>query len=81
MRDTFEVAEKLLGEGLPVKRHFRYLLVGAQRGRGGGAGQAARGRGAGGKPHRRPREPDDMPLPSFVNLAAFKPGFLRDLGL
>ena len=25
--------------------------------------------------------PDDMPLPSFVNLAALKPGFLRDLGL
>jgi hypothetical protein len=25
--------------------------------------------------------PDDMPLPTFVNLGAFKPGFLRDLGL
>jgi len=25
--------------------------------------------------------PDDMPLPAFVNLAAYKPGFLRDLGL
>ena len=25
--------------------------------------------------------PDDMPLPAFVNLSALKPGFLRDLGL
>ena len=25
--------------------------------------------------------PDEMPLPTFVNLAAYKPGFLRDLGL
>ena len=25
--------------------------------------------------------PDDMPLPTFVNLSALKPGFLRDLGL
>jgi hypothetical protein len=25
--------------------------------------------------------PDDMPPAEFVNLAALKPGFLRDLGL
>jgi hypothetical protein len=25
--------------------------------------------------------PDDMPLPAFVNLSALKPGFLRDLSL
>ena len=82
IRDTHELAEKLRGEGLPVKRRFRYLLVGAptedeaiELGKRlesevpDGAHVGVRG------------NPDDMPLPSFVNLAALKPGFQRDLGL
>jgi hypothetical protein len=82
IRDTFKLAEQLRLEGLPVKRHFRYLLVGAtseddavELGKRledevpDDAQVGVRG------------NPDDMPLPAFVNLAAFKPGFLRDLGL
>jgi hypothetical protein len=82
IRDTHQLAEQLRLEGLPVKRRFRYLLVGApteddavvlgQRLEGEvpeGASVGVRG------------NPDDMPLPTFVNLAALKPGFLRDLGL
>jgi hypothetical protein len=82
IRDTFKLAEQLRLEGLPVKRHFRYLLVGAtseddavELGKRleaevpDDAKVGVRG------------NPDDMPLPAFVNLAAFKPGFLRDLGL
>jgi hypothetical protein len=82
IRDTLSVAEKLRGEGLPVKRRFRYLLVGAASEDDAvelgkrleeevpeGSHVGVRG------------NPDDMPLPSFVNLAALKPGFLRDLGL
>ena len=82
VRDTHDFAEQLRLEGLTVKRRFRYLLVGAtteddatELGRRledevpEGARVGVRG------------NPDDMPLPAFVNLAAFKPGFLRDLGL
>jgi hypothetical protein len=82
IRDTQKVAEQLRLEGLPVKRRFRYLLVGATSEDDAtelgkrleeevpeGARVGVRG------------NPDDMPLPTFVNLAALKPGFLRDLGL
>lgn len=82
VRDTHTVAEKLRGEGLPVKRRFRHLLVGAaseddavelgqrlERELPEGTKVGVRG------------NPDEMPLPAFVNLSALKPGFLRDLGL
>ena len=82
VRGTHDLAEQLRLEGLPVKRRFRYLLVGATTEDDAtelgkrledeapeGARVGVRG------------NPDDMPLPAFVNLAAFKPGFLRDLGL
>jgi hypothetical protein len=82
VRDTFKLAEQLRLEGLPVKRRFRYLLVGAnseddavelgkrlEEEAPDDARVGVRG------------NPDDMPLPAFVNFGAFKPGFLRDLGL
>ena len=82
IRDGHALAEQLRLEGLPVKRRFRYLLVGTTTEDDAsdlgkrledevpeGARVGVRG------------NPDDMPLPAFVNLAAFKPGFLRDLGL
>jgi hypothetical protein len=82
IRDTFKLAEQLRLEGLPVERHFRYLLVGAtseddavELGKRLEAEVPEGGRvGIRGNP-------DDMPIPAFVNLAALKPGFLRDLGL
>jgi hypothetical protein len=82
VRGTHDFAEQLRLEGLPVKRRFRYLLVGATTEDDAtelglrledevpeGARVGVRG------------NPEDMPLPTFVNLAALKPGFLRDLGL
>jgi hypothetical protein len=81
IRDTHALAQQLRLEGLPVKRRFRYLLVGATteddavelgkrlEGEVPDARIGVRG------------NPDDMPLPTFVNLSALKPGFLRDLGL
>jgi hypothetical protein len=82
VRGTHDLAEQLRLEGLPVKRRFRYLLVGATTEDDAtelglrledevpeGARVGVRG------------NPEDMPLPTFVNLAALKPGFLRDLGL
>jgi len=82
IRDTADLARRLRLEGLAVKRRFRYLLVGAtseddatQLGKRLEEEVPAEARiGIRGNP-------DDMPLPSFVNLAALKPGFLRDLGL
>jgi hypothetical protein len=82
IRDTHQLAEQLRLEGLPVKRRFRYLLVGAPTEDDAVVlglrleGEVAEGASVGVRGN-----PDDMPLPTFVNLAALKPGFLRDLGL
>jgi hypothetical protein len=82
VRDGHDLAKQLRLEGLSVKRRFRYLLVGAVSEDDAielgtrlkdevpeGARVGVRG------------NPDDMPDPVFVNLAALEPGFLRDLGL
>jgi hypothetical protein len=82
VRETIPLAKKLREEGLPVKRRFRYLLIGAdteddavelgKRLEGEVPDDAHVGiRG----------NPEDMPLPQFVQLGSLKPGFLRDRGL
>jgi hypothetical protein len=82
IRDTFKLAERLRGEGLPVKRRFRYLLVGATtEDRAIELGKRLEGEVSEGAHVGVRGNPDDMPLPAFVNLSALKPGFLRDLGL
>jgi hypothetical protein len=82
IRDGHALAEQLRLEGLPVKRRFRYLLVGATT----EDDATELGKRLEGEVPEDTRvgirgNPDDMPLPSFVNLAALKPRFLRDLGL
>jgi hypothetical protein len=80
--DTHDLADKLRKEGLPVKRRFRYLLVGApSEDEAIEVGKRLEGEVPEGSHVGVRGNPDEMPLPSFVNLAAFKPGFLRDLGL
>jgi hypothetical protein len=82
VRDGHALAQKLRGEGLPVKRHFRYLLVGADSEDGAiELGERLEGETPEGARIGVRGNPDDMPLPTFVNLSALKPGFLRDLGL
>jgi hypothetical protein len=82
IRDTFELADRLREERLPVKRRFRYLLVGApSEDEAVELGKRLEGEVPEDSHIGVRGNPDDMPLPSFVNLAAFKPGFLRDLGL
>jgi len=82
VRDGHALAEKLRGEGLPVKRHFRYLLVGApSEDKAVEIGERLEGETPEGARIGIRGNPDDMPLPAFVNLSALKPGFLRDLGL
>ena len=79
---THEVAEQLRAEGLPVKRRFRHLLVGADSEDDAiELGKRLEGEVPAGTRVGVRGNPEDMPLPSFVNLAALKPGFLRDLGL
>lgn len=82
VRDGHDLAQKLRGEGLPVKRHFRYLLVGApSEDKAVELGQRLEGEAPEGARIGVRGNPDDMPLPAIVNLSAYKPGFLRDLGL
>ncbi|HKH22843.1 MAG TPA: hypothetical protein VKA88_04410 [Solirubrobacterales bacterium] len=82
VRDTFELADRLRGEDLPVKRRFRYLLVGTTTEEAAiELGRRLEGEVPDGAHVGVRGNPDDMPLPAFVNLAALKPGFLRDLGL
>ena len=82
IRDTFKVADQLRNENLPVKRRFRYLLVGADTEDDAvELGKRLEGEVPEGSTVGVRGNPDDMPLPAFVNLAAYKPGFLRDLGL
>jgi hypothetical protein len=82
VRDTLTVANKLREEGLPVKRRFRYLLVGATTEESAvELGKRLEGEVPEGSRVGIRGNPDDMPLPTFVNLGALKPGFLRDLGL
>ena len=77
-----EVAEKLRGEGLPVKRRFDHLLVGVDSEDDAiELGKRLEGEVPAGTRVGVRGNPEDMPLPAFVNLAALKPGFLRDLGL
>jgi hypothetical protein len=82
IRDTFRLADQLRDESLPVKRRFRYLLVGADTEDDAiELGKRLEGEVPEGSTVGVRGNPDDMPLPAFVNLAAYKPGFLRDLGL
>jgi hypothetical protein len=82
VRDTVPLAKKLREEGLPVKRRFSYLLVGApSEDAAVELGKRLEGEVPEGSHVGVRGNPDDMPLPAFVNLAALKPGFLRDLGL
>ena len=82
IRETFPLAKQLREEDLPVKRHFRYLLVGATTEESAiELGKRLEGEVPEGSHVGIRGNPEDMPLPAFVNLSALKPGFLRDLGL
>jgi hypothetical protein len=82
IRDGHAIAEKLRGEGLPVKRHFRYLLVGAtSEDKAIEIGKRLEGEVPEATRFGVRGNPRDMPNPTFVNLSAYKPRFLRDIGL
>ena len=82
LRTSKEFAKRLAGEGLHVKRRFRYLLVGAlteelaiELGKRIEA-EAPEDSHVGIRAN-----PEGVPLPAFVMLGSMKPGVVRDLGL
>ena len=83
LRSTRELGDELIKQGLPVKRRFKYILVGAET----EEKAIELGKGLEGKvpedAHVGIRgNPDDMVTsPGFILLGSLKPGFMRDLGL
>ena len=81
-RSTRELAEKLRGQGLPVKRRFKYLLVGQPtEEKAVELGRSFKGNVPDGSHVSVRGNPHDMPSPGFVLLGSLKPGVMRDLGL
>lgn len=82
LRDTFELAHRLEERGLPVKRRWRYVLVGTDTQEGATQlgeelrAEAPEGSGVGVRAN-----PEKLPHPGFVQLGSLEPGALRDLGL
>jgi hypothetical protein len=82
VRDGHALVQRFRDEGLPVKRHFKYLLVGVNTEDDAvELGKRLEGEAPEGSRIGVRGNPRDMPNPTFVNLSALKPGFLRDLGL
>lgn len=81
-RSTRELAEELRGRGLPVKRRFKYLLVGqATEEKATELGRSFEGKVPEGSHVGVRANPRDMPAPGFILLGSLKPGVMRDLGL
>jgi hypothetical protein len=82
VRTTRELARELIQRGLPVKRRFRYLLVGAPTEQEAiELGKSLEGRVPEGSHVSVRGNPEDVPTPGFIWLGSLKPGVMRDLGL
>ncbi|MGZ5313757.1 MAG: hypothetical protein ACXWW8_01210 [Solirubrobacterales bacterium] len=77
-----EFAERLRGEGWPVKRRWRYVQVGMPTEEEAiGLGKKLEGEVPEGSAVGIRANPNDVPIPAFVKIGAMKPGAMRDLGL
>ena len=77
-----EFAKSLESEGLPVKRRFKYVLVGALTEEAAiELGERLESEAPKGSKVAIRANPDDLPIPVFVQLGSLKPGVMRDLGL
>ena len=82
LTSTRELAEELIGQGLPVKRRFKYLLVGTETEDAAiELGKSLEGKVPEGSHVGVRANPAGTPPPSFVLLGSLKPGVMRDLGL
>lgn len=80
--DTLREAERLEQEGHPVKRRFKYLLVGAPSEEAAiELGKSFEGNVPEGSHVGVRANPQDRPAIGFVWLGSLKPGVMRDLGL
>jgi hypothetical protein len=81
-RRTLEFTARLRKEGLSVERHWKYLLVGADTEDAAvELGRRLEGEAPEGSQVGIRGNPDEMPLPAFIQLGSLEPGFLRDLGI
>ncbi len=82
VRDTQWQAERLEKEGHPVKRRFKYLLVGAPSEEAAiELGKSFEGKVPDGSHVGIRANPQDRPAIGFVWLGSLKPGVMRDLGI
>lgn len=82
LHHTLEFARMLEQRGLPVKRRWRYLLVGALTEEDAIAlGKEIEADAPEGARIGVRANPDDIPHPVFVQLGSLKPGVIRDLGI
>ncbi|MBM3667907.1 MAG: hypothetical protein FJW90_10620 [Actinobacteria bacterium] len=82
VRSTRELGEELIGRGLPVKRRYKYLLVGTPTEEAAiELGESFQGKVPEGSHVGIRSNPHDAPLPAFVWLGSLKPGVMRDLGI
>jgi hypothetical protein len=80
LRETLDVAKRLAGEGLEVRRRWHHLLVGADTE--GEAAELAKRLASEVSEGANVRvEPGGVPHPVFVFMGAHTPGIARDLGL
>lgn len=81
-RSTLKLARRLEEEGVPHKRRWKYLLVGADTEEAAvELGKRLEGDVPEGTRVGIRGNPEDMPAPGFIMLGSLKPGFLRDLGI
>ena len=82
VRDTLKEADRLESEGHPVKRRFKYLLVGAPTEEAAiELGKTFEGKVPEGSHVGVRANPQDRPSIGFVWLGCLKPGVMRDLGI
>jgi hypothetical protein len=82
VRSTRDLADELVGRGLPVKRRFKYLIVGAPTEEEAmEVGRSLEGNVPDGSHVSVRGTPEGLTSPGFVLLGNLKPGVLRDLGL
>jgi hypothetical protein len=82
LRSTREFAHRLEDEGLPVKRRWKYLLVGRDTEEEAiDLGQRLESEAPEGARVGIRANPKDVPHPVFVMVGSWEPGVLRDLGI
>ncbi|HET8976040.1 MAG TPA: hypothetical protein VFN15_05385, partial [Solirubrobacterales bacterium] len=82
LRSTRALADELIERGLPIKRRFKYLLVGAPTEEAAiELGESFEGNVPEGSHVSVRGNPSDLSSPGFILLGSLKPGVMRDFGL